>query len=341
LTIYYLSRVGWVQFLQSRAEQLENYSANWEEHTAGVMLRACNGMAMLVGFIALIRFRREARRARMCRENISSAAMRSNMALIVIVGILLANILNPISSARYISGTAMFAAATAFGLFATKQHFRLTTCGFLAGMIVIFPLADAFRYSRHVELKSTNPIQSLLSGDYDSFAQLMNGYLVGAREGIVPGKQFSGVLLFWLPRTWWTNKPLDTGPYIANVRGYAFTNLSAPLWIEFYLNGGWLLLAVGMFALGFGLHRWDTRLNTQFNVYRMPGVLACILPFYMMILLRGSLLQATSFLFFILVFSFFVSSRMNAQTRLRAPSVPPESQPALGVAHLRTNYVRA
>ena len=285
---------------------------------------ACSDMALLVAFIALMRFRKEAKRARMWGENISSTVMRSNMALIVIIGILLADTMNPISNARYLSGTAILAVATAFGLFATRQRFRLTACGFLAGMLLIFPLADAFRVSRQAELKSTNPIQSLLSGDYDSFAQLMNGYLVGAREGIVPVKQFSGVLLFWVPRTLWTHKPVDTGIYIADGRGYCFTNLSAPLWIEFYLNGGWLLLAVGMFALGFGLHRWDTRLNAQFDVDRMPGLVGCILPFYLMILLRGSLLQA-SFLPVIHpgVLSFRVAAKEGEDVDLvRPPSFP-------------------
>ena len=37
------------------------------------------------------------------------------------------------------------AVAAAFGLFATKMRFRLTACGFLVGMLLIFPLADAFR----------------------------------------------------------------------------------------------------------------------------------------------------------------------------------------------------
>lgn len=341
LDIYYLSHTGWIQFLKSRYDATDAYGDVWPPASWGVMMRAANYMALLVAFIALMRFRMEARGARLGGETISSTVMRSNMTLIVIIGILLANSMNPISNARYLSGTAMLAAATAFGLFATGLRFRITACGYLAGLLIIFPLADAFRVSQQAELKSTNPVQSLLSADYDSFAQLVNGYLIGARDGIVPGKQFSGVLLFWLPRELWTNKPVDTGIYIANMRGYAFTNLSAPLWIEFYLNGGWLPLAVGMFALGYGLHRWDTRLNAQFEAGEMPGPLGCILPFYMMILLRGSLLQAASYLFFILVFAAFVRHREKTKTRRRAPAVPPEAKPVLGVEHLRTNYARA
>jgi hypothetical protein len=341
VNIYYLSHVGWIQFLQSREEASAAAAAAWPSSIhLDVIVGACSAMALLVAFIALMRFRNEARRARMWGENVSSTVMRSNMALTVIVGILLANTMNPISNARYLAGTAIFAAAAAFGLFATRHRFRVSACGFLAGMFVIFPLADAFRFSRQAELKATNPIQSLLSNDFDSFAELMNGYLVGAREGIAPGRQFSGVLFFWVPRTMWTHKPIDTGLYIADGRGYSFGNISSPLWIEFYLNGGWVLLAVGMFALGFGLHRWDTRLDAQFDVYRMPGLLGCILPFFLMILLRGSLLQATSYLFFILVFSALVQ-RKKAKTRPRASIGPPEPRPALGVEHLRTNYVYA
>ena len=48
---------------------------------------------------------------------------------------------------------------------------------------------------------------------------------------------------------------------------------------------------------------------TQENLRRAraPSILSCILPFYLMILLRGSLLQAMSFLFAILGCAVFVS----------------------------------
>jgi hypothetical protein len=341
VNIYYLSQVGWLQFLLSREEASTAATEAWPSAIhLDVMVGACSAMALLVAFIALMRFRNEAKRARMWGENASPAVMRSNMALIIIIGILLANTMNPLSNARQFAGTAILAAATAFGLFTTRHRFRVAGCGFLAGMFVIFPLADAFRFSGKAELKATNPIQALLSNDFDSFAQMMNGYLVGARDGIVPGRQLSGVLLFWVPRTIWTHKPVDTAQYIADGRGYGFTNLSSPLWIEFYLNGSWVLLAVGMFALGFGLHRWDTRLDAQFDVYRMPGLLGCILPFFMMIVLRGPLLQSATYLGFIAAFAAFVQ-RSKLKTRPHVPTGPPEPRPAFGLEHVRSNHVYA
>jgi len=339
--IYLLSQVGWFVFLHSREDILDAETLAIPDMSTFALLRAAACIGPLVAFIALVRFRGEAKNALARGVHISTSVMRSSKVLLVAVGILLSDIMNPISSARYLAGTAMLAVAAGFGLFATKLRFRVVACGFLVGMLLIFPLADAFRYSDKGELKTSNPVQSLLSGDYDSFAQLTNGYLVGVREGIVPGRQFLGVLLFWVPRSLWTDKPLDTGPFIAHERGYSFTNLSAPLWIELFLNGGWVLLAIGMFALGYALHRWDTTLNLQCELNGMPSVLGCILPFYLMILLRGSLLQAASFLACILVFPAFVAQRKQVGTRPRAPSVVPDPLAAPGVREMRAGYVHA
>jgi hypothetical protein len=327
IALYYLSNVGWFQFLLGRAEAREHYDAVWPVGSPGVVVLPCTYMALLVAFIALVRFRQEVKTARLRGANIPPAFTRGNMLLIIVVALLLADVMNPISTARYHTGTAIFGAATAFGLFATKRRFRVFTCSMIAAMLAIFPFTDAFRTTLKASFKAANPVDSLLSGDYDSFAQLMNGYLVGTREGIIVGRQFSGVLLFWLRRVWWEDKPVDTGVHIANVRGYGFTNLSAPLWIELYLNGGWVLLVVGMFGLGYGLHRWDTRLEAQIQVARIPGPVGCILPFYMLILLRGSLLQASAFLFFILTFSFFVAQRNKTKTRPGALQVLPQPPP--------------
>jgi hypothetical protein len=89
VNIYYLSRIGWLQFLLSREEVTAAASAAWPSAVhLDVMVGACSAMALLVAFIALMRFRCEARRAQMWGENVSSTVMRSNVALIVLIGIL-------------------------------------------------------------------------------------------------------------------------------------------------------------------------------------------------------------------------------------------------------------
>lgn len=342
LNVYYLSKVGWIQFTQSRDESFDVYDAIWQPGTPGAMVRGCSDMALLMAFVGLVRFRRELKRATKLGLSASAGALRLNLVLILLVGVLLANSMNPISNARYLSGTAILGAATALGLAATRKRFRIMAVSFLLGLLVVFPLADAFRYGREADFKATNPIEALISPDYDAFGQLANGYLVVERDGIVPGKQLLGVFLFAIPRRIWDEKPVDSGILIAHARGYSFTNLSAPLWIEFYLNGGWILLILGMFGLGWWLHRIDTGIERQFNTIGMPALLSCVLPFYMMILLRGSLLQAASYLFFILVFAAFLRRSSAGPEMLDGVARAPDDAHASELPDLpKENHVRA
>jgi hypothetical protein len=341
LNVYYLSKVGWIQFVKSRDESFAAYDAIWQPGTPGAMVRGCSFMALLMAFVALVRFRRELKRAVALGLPDSAGALRMNLALILLVGVLLANSMNPISNARYLSGTAILGAATALGLAATRNRFRIMAVSFLLGLLVVFPLADAFRYGREANFKAANPIEALISPDYDSFGQLVNGYLVAERNGIVPGRQMLGVFLFAVPRAFWNDKPVDSGILIANVRGYPFTNLSAPLWIEFYLNGGWILLILGMFGLGWWLHRIDTGIERQFNTVGMPALLSCVLPFYMMILLRGSLLQAASYLFFIVLFAAFLRRSSADPEMLGSIARPPDDPPGVELLERpKENHVR-
>lgn len=319
LNAYYLSSVGVVQFVKSRDESLQALTSAFAPPNAGIVFRSAVFMSIIVSWVALVRYRREAKIAarRGCPE--SAGRLNLNLVLIVIVGVLLLNSLNPVSNARYLSGTAVLAIAAALGMFASSFRFRASAYGFLLALLVIFPQADAFRYSREANVKVSNPIEALLTPDYDSFAQIVNGYTIAIRDGIHVGNQALGVILFWIPRALWPGKAYDSGIVIANGRGYSFTNLSAPLWIEFFLNGGWIALVIGMFALGAALHRWDTRLDKELAQYSMPTILGCILPFYMLILLRGSLLQAAPYLFFTLVCAYFVQRR---------PEKEPDAVPA-------------
>ncbi|MEZ0342895.1 hypothetical protein ACAG25_23300 [Mycobacterium sp. pV006] len=329
LNIYYLSLVGPFQFVKSRDESFQLLAANFPTPNIGVVFRSAVFMSLIVAWVGLIRYRREARIAADRGRPESRARLNLNLILVVVVGVLLANSLNPVSNARYLSGTAVLAVAAALGMFATRNRFRFSAYGFLLALLVIFPQADAFRYSSQANVDLSDPIESLQTPDYDSFAQIINGYLVAMRDGIDFGNQALGVVLFWIPRAIWPGKAYDTGIVIANSRGYGFTNLSAPLWIEFFMNGGWLVLVLGMFTLGVALHRWDTNLDRELALYSMPTILGCILPFYMLILLRGSLLQAAPYLFFTILCTLFVTRRTNSKTTVPKPfPLQPGRRPA-------------
>ncbi|MBD0863104.1 hypothetical protein IA539_18130 [Gordonia sp. zg691] len=309
VNFYYLANVGVIQFTSSRVEAVLAYRSVWAAGSIGILILPATCMSLLVTWVAWMRFRREIRAMASAGHQFPPTMWRVSLFFTIVLGLLLANTMNPISNARYLSGTALLAAAVAFGFFSTSNRFRVMVVTFVLAFVVIFPLADAFRFSDSAEFKASGPMEALLSPDFDSFAQVNNGLLVAAREGVEPGRQFIGVLLWWFPRSLWPEKPLDTGIYIANNRGYAFGNLSAPLWVEFLLNGGWILVAAGMAILGYVCYRFDSAIDAQMQHTAMPTVLGTILPFYLLILLRGSLLQAMSFLSFILMFAFIVRAK--------------------------------
>jgi len=111
-----------------------------------------------------------------------------------------------------------------------------------------------------------------------------------------------------VPRTMWPNKPIDTGTLLGEFKGYNFTNLSAPMWSELLINFGWVGLVLGMAALGYLFRRLDSGAEARLRVSSIPPVLGCVIPFYLLIVLRGSLLQAMANLLVILLFSWFVNS---------------------------------
>ena len=314
----YLQRVGFNQFGMTRIQAYETAVAVWGEGPIGLLVRSSVGMTVLVAVVALIRMRKILR-ARGAVENRSR--IRVVTVLLVPALMLLADTLNPISNARYLSGTAILAVCAASGFFATANRFRVVAVLFVTALVVLFPMADAFRYSTSGEFKAANPLEALLSPDYDSFAQVDNAVLIVGREGIHFGHQFLGVLLWWFPRTAWPNKPMDTGILIAAERGYPFTNLSAPLWAETYLNAGFVGTIVIFCALGWWFYRRDTKLDREIRAIGMPSVLGCILPFYLLILLRGSMLQAMSYLTILCLCALAVHRRPP-----RDPERPPSRQ---------------
>ena len=154
----------------------------------------------------------------------------------------------------------------------------------------------------------------MLAGDFDAFAQIVNTVELVATEGVTWGYQALGVILFWVPSSFWNSKPLDSGIVIANFKGYDFTNLSAPLWSEFYLNFGWVGVAIGMLLVGYVARRLDESSELSLRLHSEPSILACILPFYSLILLRGSLLQAVAYASVAILCAWFISERGHRVT---------------------------
>jgi hypothetical protein len=297
LFAYYVSRVGFTSLFLSRTGLDLIRGTIWPDKTINSLIVGGTSMGLLVSTIAQMYVRRQRKALGLPRPWLLPFV--SFVALFVCV--------NPINSARYIFGTVMLAMLGAFGAYSTVKRFRLVSLGAVFGMVYLFPIADMFRRSLDPTAKSQNPLESMLSGDFDSFSQITNTVDYVNEYGITWGNQILGVLFFWVPRSVWPDKAIDTGTLIGEFKVYFFKNLSAPLWAELYINGGWILLLLGMLGLGVAVARLDRRGEAVLAATGQPSLVACILPFYLLIVLRGSLLQSVAFMSVIAIACIFVS----------------------------------
>ncbi len=131
---------------------------------------------------------------------------------------------------------------------------------------------------------------------YDQMVMIANGLWYSAQEGLHFGFQMLGNALFWIPRAVWPSKPIDTGVQIGQAMGVSNTNLSSPLWIEFYIDFGWVAVIVGFAAVGYFSLRADRIFSTANAAFTgRIGALQVLVPLiagYQFILLRGPLLQS-------------------------------------------------
>jgi hypothetical protein len=308
--LYFIVKVGVGTLFASRSGLDSALTAVWPNPLVSVMVRAFVSMTLLVAFVAIIK-------ARDASGGKGFALLRWAVVAVLLVAV------NPISSPRYVFGTVAFGIITVLGAYATRGRARATGIAVLSALVLLFPLADAFRYGSTAEFKSDSPVNALTTGDFDAFGQLTNTLMYLQAKGTTDGQQLLGVVFFWVPRDVWSSKPVDTGILLANFRGYSFTNLSAPLQAELLINGSWIALIAGMFALGWFARRADVQIQNALALSRSPGVLGCILPGYMFLILRGSLLQAMAYFAVILGAGWFVQTRQRPtrevpQNRLRA-----------------------
>lgn len=299
--VYFVARIGPATFFTSRETMATMRTVVFPDPTLSTIIAASASIPLLVCVHAMARYRRA--------EVAAGAKKRSYSLMMPMAAFAVMFAINIFSSSRYLFGTMAFSLLVLVGAFATRARIRWTMTLLTGVLLFGFPLFSIFRREATQTNSQLGAGAFVNSGDYDSFAQINNAVNYVSVEGIVWGKQLLGPLVFWVPRSIWPDKPIDTGVFIAQFRGYSFENLSSPFWAEAYLSGGWVGLVIIFVLLGYFLKRADR--STQFNLATagVSGVAVAILSFYMLILLRGSLLQATSMLA-VMVFSiWFVSKR--------------------------------
>ncbi|WP_458116720.1 hypothetical protein [Arthrobacter sp. D2-10] len=297
LFVYVGTRVGFGAFIGNRTDYSLARAMAWPEASVNSLITGALNMSLLVAFIAQMHVREQRR-----QDGLRPPLLRPLLTAVVLL-----YCVNPVSSPRYVFGTVALAMLATLGAYATLTRFRFVSIAAIVGVVTIFPLADMFRHSTKTGGETGNLITALTTGDFDAFAQLVNSFQYVDSHGITWGQQLLGVLLFWVPRSIWPGKPVDTGILLAEYKGYGFTNLSSPIWSELFVNGGWVFSVGGMFFIGYWFRHMDQKAEQSLQNKRIPPVLVCIVPFYLLIVLRGSLLNAVSYLLVIVLCAWFVT----------------------------------
>lgn len=228
-------------------------------------------------------------------------------------------LVNPITASRYLLGTVVIGMVLALLVPLTRTAF--STLMLIAGALFVFAFRvfNEFRFDTRVNEGGVSlDLSQLVEGDYDAFQQLANIVTYTHAHGGDP-LQIVGPFLFFVPRSVWPGKPLDTGVVIGESFDLDFVNLSAPLPGELYIALGFPAVILGGLALGWVWAWLDQHLEINGPV-GLLGLLTPILAVYQLILLRGSLLQAMGLLAVIAVL-------LLAATKPVAPRRRPRPEP--------------
>lgn len=301
----YVLRVGPTEFFGSRSARDLAEVAAFSNSTVRAVIKAAASLPLLVSFAGLVQVRRE-------RQELGS---HLSIAPQIVVLLTLFVVANPVSSPRYYSGTALLSILAVLGATATLGRARVFALILIAGLVLVFPYADLTRRASvdMAAVTAGGPSATLTSSDFDAFDQVNNSIAYVHEFGYTRVSQLGGAVLFFVPRTLWPTKPEDTGILLGKFRDAPTNNLSAPVWAEFFLAGGWAAVALGMAGLGWLIRRLDQNAVRRSVARLSAGPLNQILPFYAIIMLRGSLLQSMAG-FSVLVFSgAFVSRRVRRE----------------------------
>jgi oligosaccharide repeat unit polymerase len=188
--------------------------------------------------------------------------------------------------------------------FKKAREKRWYTLVLIIGLVLIFPVFSIFRYADTItsgnvlNIISDSLSTTYLSGDYDAYSIIILARRYVQQFGIDGGKQLLGALLFFIPRNVWPSKPIGTGATIIDALDqFYFTNVSAPLPAESYVNFGLIgVVLIGLF-LGLVFRTIDERywFTAEENSY-LYIIYPCFILYFFFIL-RGDLLSSWAYTF--------------------------------------------
>lgn len=168
----------------------------------------------------------------------------------------------------------------------------------LGGMVFVFPIAGLLTHNGELSFQSI--VDSMenhyLELHYDAWANTYSTIEFVHRKGLAWGHQLGGTLLFFVPSAWWHGKASATGivigRYLMATYKMWFTNLSAPLVAEGYIDFGVAGVAAYACALAALVSALE-RLACKDSWYAYP--LSIYFSIFLLFALRGALMAAFAY----------------------------------------------
>jgi hypothetical protein len=165
----------------------------------------------------------------------------------------------------------------------------------LLGMLFVFPLLDIFRYFGGTDSLSLQiNLSFFTAGHFDAYQNFVRIYSSGI---ITEGRQLLGALLFFIPRSAWSTKPIGSGELLADASRLDLANISMPFIGEGYINFGWagvLVFTVTLAHLTATLDKafWAETKRSSLNLFPLVYMEIVGMTFFVM---RGDLVNGIAY----------------------------------------------
>jgi hypothetical protein len=225
--------------------------------------------------------------------------------VIFLVSIILFGIINyPLALPRFV--TFSYLLFLVIMLFKVEFNRKIQlSLGMVAGVTTVFPILSWLTRKKEDGYLSLLSEYYRSSGDFDGFQSLINTVIFSSEKGLLFGEQLLSNILFFIPREIWALKSEPTGRLVSEYIGYGFTNISAPLPSEFYIDFGILGLVILGFLSGRLIRSIDLislKLNDSIFQNHSGIFYAAVFGSSLMILMRGSLMAVVSnFILFLVI----------------------------------------
>ncbi len=188
----------------------------------------------------------------------------------------------PGSSSRFMVGGILIASALVYVQNWDAKKMLAIWIAMVLLLFMIVPLWGAFNRGSefNFDLNFISPYNYLLTGDLDGFQSIVNVVAMAEGAGHTFGLGLLSAILFFVPRSIWHGKAEPTGVLAAEFNGYHFTNISAPIFSEYYYDFGMVGLLVMCLITGYFVARMEIR----------SPLFSAIISGFIIIIMRGSLL---------------------------------------------------